>query len=195
VSLPGLARRLAGIVPVYGRIAWWGLVAPRLVERQPLRVHQAVVLREGQVLLSVRSDLRGWELPGGNADPGESGEEALCREVREETGIEVSIEAVVGDYARSGFRPHTARIYRCRASRGEPSPSHETPLVRWFALDAVPETLFPWYRAPLADALAEHAEPVLRREHWGVREVLAGLWIDLRMRLTDHRAGSRDSPD
>ena len=61
--------------------------------------------------------------------------------------------------------------------------------MRWFALDAVPNTLFPWYRGPLADALAEPGAPVERHERWGLREILQGFWIDLRMRLTAHRAG------
>jgi ADP-ribose pyrophosphatase YjhB (NUDIX family) len=187
-----LAGRLLRALPVYARTAWWGLLAPRLRERAPLVVHQGVVVREGRVLLAVRSDLCGWELPGGNANPGESGEAALAREILEETGIEVEVEGLVGEYERSGFRPHTARVYRCRARGGDPRPSRETPLVRWFGLDAVPDTLFPWYRRPLADALAGLPEPVRRRERWGLAAIAAALWIDLRMRASDHRAGSRD---
>ncbi|MGI9590055.1 MAG: NUDIX domain-containing protein [Myxococcota bacterium] len=185
----GLAGRLARILPVYAKTAWWGLVQPHTSERAPLVVHQAVVLSEQGVLLSVRSDLRGWELPGGNAEPGESGEEAIRRELREETGVEVVVEGLTGVYRRSGFRPHTARVYRCRAVGGETRPSSETPLVRWFPLDAVPGTLFPWYRAPLADALARRPEPVIREERWGLAAIAAGMWIDLRMRLSNHRAG------
>jgi 8-oxo-dGTP pyrophosphatase MutT (NUDIX family) len=186
--VPGLARRLAELLPNYAKIAWWGIVSPRVGERDPLVVHQGVILSERRVLLTVRSDLRGWELPGGNAHPGEPGEQALCREILEETGLEVAVTRRVGDYVRTGFRPHTARIYLCSALGGELRPSPETPLVRWFPLDAVPATLFPWYRRPLADALADLPEPVLRRERWGVGDVLAGMWIDLRMRVSDHRA-------
>ncbi len=176
-------RSLAGILPSYARIAWWGLVSPR-TEPAPLCIHQAVVLREGEVLLAVRSDLWGWELPGGEAEPGESGEEAVRREVREETGLEVEVRGVVGDYVREGFRPHTARVYRCRPLAGAPEPSDETRRVAWFAADALPDTLFPWYRPALADAFAERATPVTRREHWGLREVLAGMRIDLCMRIS-----------
>lgn len=187
-----LAGRLLRVLPVYARTAWWGLCAPRLRERAPLVVHQGVVLSGGRVLLTVRSDLCGWELPGGNANPGESGEAALAREILEETGVEVAVERLVGEYERSGFRPHTARVYRCRATGGAPRPSRETPLVRWFALDAVPDTLFPWYRGPLADARAGLPGPVQRRERWGLAAIAAAIWIDLRMRVSDHRAGSRE---
>jgi ADP-ribose pyrophosphatase YjhB (NUDIX family) len=187
--LTGRARRLAAVVPTYVRLAWWGLAAPRTSERGLLRVVQAVVRSEAGILLAVRSDLRGWELPGGNPRPGESEEDALRREVCEETGLEVVVERRVGDYVRSGFRPHVARVYACRVRSGRLAPSSETPRLRWFDPRALPTTLFPWYRAPVADALAACGEPVMRREHQGVRAVLAGMWIDLRMRWSADRAG------
>ena len=186
--MPGLVGRLAGALPAYARIAWWGLAAPRVPGAQDLRVVQAVILREGRVLLAVRSDLRGWELPGGTPQPGESDAVALAREVREETGLEVEILLRVGDYQRSGFRPHLARVFACRVLGGAQRPSPETPRLGWFEARNPPSTLFPWYREPLADALAGHAAPVSRREHQGVGRVLAGLRIDLRMRISDDAA-------
>jgi len=164
------------------RIAWWGLVAP-LREVEPLIVHQAVVLGPEGVLLAVRGEPRGWELPGGGAHPGESGEAAVCREVLEETGVTVQVEQRVAKYMRSGFRPHVAHIYRCRYESGTASPSHETPRVAWFPPDALPATLFPWYRGPLRDGLKPAGSVVVRRERQGLRSVLAGAWIDLRMRF------------
>jgi ADP-ribose pyrophosphatase YjhB (NUDIX family) len=188
--LAGLAVRLAACLPSYARIAWWGLIAPRTTERVPLVVHQAVVRGPSGVLLVVRSELRGWELPGGAAEPSETGEAAVAREVREETGVEIEVASLAARYMRTGFRPHTAVVYRCRATGGAPRPSPETPRVRWFALDALPSTIFPWYRGPLADALAADAHaPVERSEHQGVRAILAGMAIDLRMRITDDAVG------
>jgi 8-oxo-dGTP pyrophosphatase MutT (NUDIX family) len=179
----GRARRLAAAFPVYARLAWWGLAEPRVPGARSLVVVQAVILREGRLLLAVRSDLRGWELPGGTPRSGESDAAALAREVREETGLEIVCERHVGDYERSGFRPHVARVFACRVAGGRERPSQETPRLRWFDPHQPPATLFPWYRAPLSDALAERATPVTRREHQGARSVLAGLAIDLRMRI------------
>ena len=174
----GRAVRVAAAVPSYARIAWWGLVSPRR-ERTPLVVHQAVVVGEAGVLLAMRAELRGWELPGGRPVPGESAKDALRREVEEETGLTVEVLAHVGDYCRTGFRPHTARVYRCRAVGGALRPSAETPAVAWFDPNALPRTLFPWYRGPLADALAELPAPVEVHERQGWRHVAAGLAIDL----------------
>jgi 8-oxo-dGTP pyrophosphatase MutT (NUDIX family) len=178
-----LARRLRGVLTSYTRIAWWGLCSPHIGARRPLWVHQGVVLGERGVLLGVRRDLCGWELPGGAALAGESGEDAVRREILEETGLRVAVERRVGDYVRTGFGPYTARVYACRCVGGELRTSEETLALDWFDPHRLPDTLFPWYRAPIADALAAGAEPVVRREHQGVAAVFAGMRIDLRMRF------------
>jgi len=185
------AARLASAFASYAKLAWWGLVAPRTpLEQKAFVIVQGVVLRPAadpvappEVLLAVRSDLVGWELPGGTPEPGEDLEATLIREVREETGLEVEVERLVGDYVREGFRPHTARVYLCRAIGGELRTSAENLEVGWLPATAPPDELFPWYRAPLADALADLDAPVVRREYQGVAAIWAGMKIDLRMRM------------
>ena len=153
----GRLGRLAGGLHDYVRTAWWGIVAPRAVERRPLTLAQAVIVRETdrgpEVLLTLRSDLFGWELPGGTIERGETREEALLREVEEETGLHVEIDSFVGEWVRTGFRPHTAHLYRCHVRTGRLRPSHETPRVAWFDAAQPPEALFPWYHEPLAVGL------------------------------------------
>jgi len=73
-------------------------------------------------------------------------------------------------------------VHRCRVLGGSLRPSAETPSVAWFPPTALPPTLFPWYRGPLADALASRREPVRLSERQGWRHVLAGFVIDLRTR-------------
>jgi 8-oxo-dGTP pyrophosphatase MutT (NUDIX family) len=143
---------------------------------------QGVVEGETGVLLALRRELRGWELPGGRAEPGEDERAALVREIREETGLAVEPVALVGEYRRSGFAAHRARVYRCRVLGGALRPSGDTPALAWFASDALPDGLFPWFRTPLLDALGPGPFPLEREEHLGPAAIAAGLRIDLTTR-------------
>ncbi len=188
MSGAGRVLRLLRIVPDHTRTALWGFLGHRGPSGEKDRVVvQAVIQGDAGVLLTVRQDLRGWELPGGNLEPGESEEAALVREVLEETGLFVEIIDLVGEYHRTGFLPHRARVYRCRPLSGDLRPSDETPVVRWFAPEAVPSTLFPWYRGPLADGLSG-ATGVALHEHQGLGAIWDGFRIDLVMRWTDDEA-------
>jgi 8-oxo-dGTP pyrophosphatase MutT (NUDIX family) len=183
----GRAGRLFFGLLDHARTAWWGLVSPRIGESGPLVIVQAAILRPAstgreEVLLALRRELFGWELPGGTPLPGESLESALVREIREETGLDVAPEAEIGRWERRGFRPHTAIVYRCRVVGGLEQPSDETPRLGWFPADAPPATLFPWFAEPLARARIRGAAPVRVDEWQGLAAILAGLRIDLATR-------------
>lgn len=55
---------------------------------------------EGRLLLQHRADDGQWGLPGGAMELGESAEEAVIREVKEETGLTVTIDHLLGVYTR-----------------------------------------------------------------------------------------------
>ena len=70
--------------------------------RPPARVQcVGAVIRDeaGRMLLILRGHEPGkglWSIPGGRIEPGESDEQAVLREVREETGLEVSCGRFLG---------------------------------------------------------------------------------------------------
>ena len=151
-------------------------------------VLQGVILGEEGLLLDVRSDLWVWELPGGTQEAGEGPEDGLRREVREETGLEVVVDSFVGEYVRSGFRPHTANVYLCRPVGGSLQTSEENLDLRWFPEAKLPKTLFPWFLEPIRDARNEAKDPIRRVNSQGLADVLAAIRIDLRMRISDNRS-------
>lgn len=70
-----------------------------------IEVVAAVMVRDGQVFASQRGygDFKGWwEFPGGKIEPGETPQEALVREIREELAAEIDVgdllETVEWDY-------------------------------------------------------------------------------------------------
>ena len=177
--------RFAGGFWDYARTAWWGIVSARVTESRQLVIAQAVILRDEprkQVLLSIRSDLFGWELPGGTLEAKEAPAEAVVREVREETGLEIDPFQIVGVWVRRGFRPHTAHVFLCRVTGGVETPSHETPRLRWFDVNDLPEELFSWYDEPLRVALAPGDEIFVGDEWQGLGAIGQAMKIDLVMR-------------
>ena len=63
-----------------------------------IRVSAAVIHRDGKIFATQRGygEYKGkWEFPGGKREEGESGEEALYREIREELDSKVEIEKLI----------------------------------------------------------------------------------------------------
>jgi mutator protein MutT len=65
----------------------------------PICAVGAIVLEKGEVLLVRRNRapaLGQWSLPGGRVEWGETLREAIAREVREETGVDIEVEGLAG---------------------------------------------------------------------------------------------------
>jgi len=111
----------------------------------------AALIRDGKgrILLQRRADDGRWNLPAGAIDPGESPDEAVVREVCEETGLEVRPVRVAGVFGgRDGFRHRypngdevefTAIVFECAVVGGSlDTGDEETAELGWFRLDARP---------------------------------------------------------
>ena len=116
----------------------------------------------GEVLIQRRKEdglLGGlWEFPGGKREGGETMEAACARELREELGIEVGVEAPFGrvDHAYSHFKV-TLYAFRCRLLGGPPTPQEGQPL-RWVAPAALDRYAFPRANRRLIERLARSRE-------------------------------------
>ena len=72
-----LAGRLARVLPDYLHTAAWAISRRFRSPGRSLVIVQGVILSEAGVLLAVRVEPRGWELPGGNLEAGEDDEFVL----------------------------------------------------------------------------------------------------------------------
>ncbi|MFH0945056.1 MAG: NUDIX hydrolase [Planctomycetota bacterium] len=109
----------------------------------------AILLRRGRVLLVRRGrpPAQGlWSLPGGVLEAGERLADGVRREIREETGLEVSAPRVFEVFERI-IRDKQGRLeyhyvlidYLCRAVGGEPRPGGDASAVEWVRQRDLPQ--------------------------------------------------------
>lgn len=92
----------------------------------------AAIVRAGRVLAARRTTepVGRWELPGGKVEPGETPEDALVRELREELGVEARVEEWLPGRTRISDT-HTLAVAAVRIT-GDPAPI-EHDALRWLA--------------------------------------------------------------
>ena len=105
-----------------------------------IRVSAAVIHRDGKILATQRGygEYKGkWEFPGGKREEGESGEEALYREIREELDSKVEIEKLIctTDFDYPTFHL-TMDVYLASLVEGKLTLlEHED--AKWVSLDSI----------------------------------------------------------
>jgi 8-oxo-dGTP diphosphatase len=119
-----------------------------------------------QVLLIKRRDVPVWVLPGGGIESGETPEQAVVREVEEETGYCVKLSRKIAEYTPICRLARFTHFYECYILSGKPSLSDETQGVQFFPLDNLPP-MPPPYLDWIMDATAIHSE-ILKKEITGV---------------------------
>jgi 8-oxo-dGTP diphosphatase len=131
----------------------------------------AVIERDGRYLLARRRDIGWWNLPGGGLEAGETVDEGLVREVREEVGVEIEIVRLVGVYSKPGKQEVVlAFLCRLRDPQAQPTTSEEVSEVAWFSPDALPADLLPKHRQRIEDALLGRCEAVVRAQRSSTEE-------------------------
>ncbi len=93
---------------------------------------------QNRVLLALRTDKDIWNLPGGGVEHGESPWEAVVREVKEETGLDVEVEEMIGVYAKD-YDNDIVFMFKTTVVDGELSLSDEAKDLQYFGKDGLPE--------------------------------------------------------
>lgn len=119
---------------------WLQIIASRLIRPLFQVFAAAVILDHDQNIFLVKSTYQRfhpWGLPGGSLEYGEHPEEAVVRELREETGLIICIEKLLFVHTltpdRVGF------YYLCKVTDGIFHPSDEVSEVDYFSVDNLPD--------------------------------------------------------
>jgi 8-oxo-dGTP pyrophosphatase MutT (NUDIX family) len=113
---------------------------------------------EGRVLLLKHTYTSGWHMPGGGVERGETGEEALAREMVEEAGVELigrpRLRSVHS--SETTFRGDHIMFFEVVAWRSVPATSRgEIHAVEWFAPDQLPLDTTSGTRRRLVETLSD----------------------------------------
>jgi ADP-ribose pyrophosphatase YjhB (NUDIX family) len=121
----------------------------------------------GRALLIERRDNQRWEPPGGVLEVGESIQDGLRREVREETGLDVEPVTLTGVY-KNMTRAIVALVFRCTTTGGQLTLNDEVTAFRWATPTEVADLAAEAYAVRVLDALRDEPGPAVR-QHDGTR--------------------------
>lgn len=127
--------------------------------------------KAGAILLIERTDNGLWTIPGGGMEIGETIAETAIREVKEETGLDVAVQRLVGiysdprhvvEYSDGEVRQQFSVCFACAVTGGQLATSSESRRVGFFApkdVEAMP--VHESIRMRIRDYRESHAEPVI----------------------------------
>ena len=95
---------------------------------------------KGIVLIERKNEPKGVALPGGFVDVGERVEDALVREMQEETNLDVRISSLLGVYSDPKRDPrfHTASVVFVAKAQGQPKGGDDAKTAKVYALEEIP---------------------------------------------------------
>ena len=135
--------------------------------RHSVSVAAVITDDHGRALLIQRRDNHRWEPPGGVLETGESIQDGLRREVREETGLDVEPVTLTGVY-KNMTRAIVALVFRCTATAGHLILNDEVAAFRWATPEEVADLAAEAYAVRVLDALSDEPGPAVR-QHDGRR--------------------------
>lgn len=104
---------------------------------------------QGHILL-VKTQHGGWVFPGGQVEASENLMDALIREIKEESGIDVAVSCLIGVYSNTAIHKWHDGVtdiptkvildFMCQPMGGELCTSEETSESRWIEKDKVLDT-------------------------------------------------------
>ena len=133
------------------------------MNRKSIEVSAALIFHGGKLLITQRqadAHLGGlWEFPGGKREAGETFEQCLVREIREELGVDIAVgelfEELAHDYPEKSVH---LKFFLCKLLSGEPQPL-DCAAVKWAGRAELANFQFPAADARLLARLESFAFP------------------------------------
>ncbi|MFI0435880.1 MAG: NUDIX hydrolase [Parachlamydiaceae bacterium] len=116
----------------------------------------AIIFNQEQteVLLVKRADVPVWVLPGGGIEKEETPEDALIREIQEETGLTVKILRKSAEYIPINRLAAFTSVFVCLPKSGNMILSNETSEIAFYPINQLPSSIFPPHALWLSEALS-----------------------------------------
>lgn len=116
--------------------------------KSPSLTVDGVIIKDNKVLLIKRKndpykDM--WAIPGGFVEYGEKTENAVLREIKEETGLEAKIDKLIGVYSdpKRDPRKHVVSIaYLLKDVKGEEKGGDDAKEAKWWDIKRLPSLAF-----------------------------------------------------
>jgi len=125
-----------------------------------------------KVLIIQRRDVPVWVLPGGGIDRSETPEEAVVREVKEETGLNVAVVRKVAEYTPVNKLAQITHVFECSPIDGELTTGDETRLIEFRSLCSLPKLFFIIHLEWLVDAMKNEPDvikkPLTNVNYWNL---------------------------
>ncbi len=122
--------------------------------RNPFLTVDAIIEIDGGIILIKRKNPPpGWAIPGGFVDYGESLEDAICREAKEETGLDIKIVRQFHTYSEPARDPrhHTVSTIFIASASGTPKAADDAKDVGVFTKNNLPDDIAFDHRQILED--------------------------------------------
>jgi 8-oxo-dGTP diphosphatase len=94
----------------------------------------AIVINENNKILLIKGPKRGWEMPGGQVEEGESLSDAVVRETKEESGVEIEVIKICGIFQNVG-RSICNTLFLARPVGGQLEVTSESLETRYFPIE------------------------------------------------------------
>ena len=117
----------------------------------------------GDILYGRRCDDGKWNMPGGGMEEGESPWQAVVRESKEETGLDVEVVRLIGVYNKPA-KNDIVFLFLCSKIGGELTLSDETSELKYFSPNNPPEGISERQFERIRDYQENSSTPKLRNQ-------------------------------